>query len=96
VSEPIAVPPEPSPAGASKLVRTARFAGRHPVGLLQAFFAVLVAIVVLQNLEPTSIDVLFWSVPNVPKLILVIAAMAIGAVAWEILRRLVRRRSAAA
>jgi uncharacterized integral membrane protein len=80
----------------SALARAARFAGRHPIGLLQTLFALLVAIVVLQNLEPTSIDLLFWSVPNVPKLVLVLAAMAIGALAWEILRRLLPRRRSAA
>ena len=57
-------------------------------------FALLVVIVVLQNLEPTSIDVLFWSMKSVPKLFLLLVSMLIGAATWEILRRLLRRPSA--
>ena len=100
MSEPIAVPPppstaKPSAAGSSALVRSLRFIGRHPLGLLQTLFALLVAIVVLQNLEPTSIDILFWSMKSVPKLFLLLAAMLIGAAVWEVLRRLLRRRPAA-
>ena len=52
---------------------------------------VLLAIVVLQNLEPTSIDVLFWSVPSLPKLVLILVAMLAGGVLWEIARRLIPR-----
>ena len=93
MSEPIAVPP-PSPAPSSAFARTARFIGRHPIGLLQTLFALLVVIVVLQNLEPTSIDVLFWSMKSVPKLFLLLVSMLTGAAAWEVLRRLFRRPSA--
>jgi uncharacterized integral membrane protein len=95
VSEPVAVPPTPSPAKGSALARTARFIARHPLGLLQTLFAVLVVIVVLQNLEPTSIDILFWSMKSVPKLFLLLASMLTGAAVWEVLRRLLRRRPTA-
>jgi hypothetical protein len=69
----------------------ARFVARHPSGVAQGLFVALLAIVVLQNLEPTSIDVLFWSVPSVPKLVLILGAMLAGGALWEIARRLLTR-----
>ena len=71
--------------------RSVRFAARHPAGVLQGIFILLVAIVVLQNLEPTSIDLLFWSVASLPKLVLILAAMLAGGALWEIARRLLSR-----
>lgn len=81
-----------APQRSSLPVRSARFAARHPAGVVQAFFIVLVAIIVLQNLEPTSIDLLFWSVADLPKLVLILAAMLAGGVVWEIARRLLFAR----
>jgi len=84
------------PAGKKRaggaLGNVARFTGRHPLGVLQGIAFALVAIVVLQNLEPVRIEVLFWSVPQVPKLVLILIAMLVGAAAWEVLRRALRRR----
>jgi uncharacterized integral membrane protein len=68
-----------------------RFVARHPAGVVQGLFVALLAIVVLQNLEPTSIDVLFWSVPSLPKLVLILGAMLAGGALWEIARRLLTR-----
>lgn len=76
----------------SALGGAARFVGRHPLGVLQGVAFALVAIVVLQNLEPVQIEVLFWSVPEVPKLVLMLIAMLVGAAAWEVLRRALRHR----
>lgn len=70
----------------------ARFMGRHPLGVLQALAFALVAVIVLQNLDPMRIEVLFWSVPEVPKLVLILIAMLLGAALWEVLRRALRRR----
>lgn len=86
----------PSPPGgeaprASGLGRVARLIGRHPAGAAQGLFIALLAIVVLQNQEPTSIDVLFWSTPLLPKLVLILVAMLAGGVLWEIARRLLSR-----
>lgn len=64
---------------------------RHPGGVVQLVLLLLVAIVVLQNVESTSIDVLFWSVPDFPKLVLILVSMLVGAAAWEIARRWIRR-----
>jgi uncharacterized integral membrane protein len=60
---------------------------RPPIGLLQALFIALVTIVVLQKLEPTTLDLLFWSIPGLPKLVMLLVAMAVGALVWEIARR---------
>jgi uncharacterized integral membrane protein len=52
---------------------------------------------VLQNLEPTSIDILFWTLVDIPKLLLLLASMLAGGLIWELLRRsLLRRRKAPA
>ena len=68
----------------SKLGRMAQFVRRHPTRILQLVFFSLLAIVILQNLEPTSIDVLFWSFADLPKLVLILVSMVVGAVAWEL------------
>jgi hypothetical protein len=67
------------------------FLARHPGGAIQFVLFSLVAIVVLQNVESTSIDVLFWSVPAFPKLVLIFVSMLVGAAAWEVGRRWIRR-----
>ena len=69
-----------------------RFLGRHPIGILQTIFVLLVAIVILQNLEPTSFQVLFWSIPSVPKLVALLSMLLAGAALWEIARRVLFRR----
>jgi uncharacterized integral membrane protein len=83
--------PKQEPRSTSAFGRTVRFVLRHPVGVVQSIFFTLVAIVVLQNLEPTSIDVLFWSFRGLPKLIVILLSMLVGAAAWELVRRLLRR-----
>lgn len=54
----------------SRLARGGKTTGRwlvtHPVGALQILAVLLLAIVVLQNLEPTSIDILFWTLVDIP------------------------------
>lgn len=79
------VPPESTQARgtASKASGLLQFVQRHPKRILQAVFFSLLAIIILQNLEPTSIDVLFWSFAGLPKLVLILVSMLIGAVAWE-------------
>jgi len=79
-----------SPAGAtsgSKLKKWAGWIASHPRGVAQGIGFALLAIIVLQNFEPTSVDVLFWTVSEMPKLVLIFLAMIIGALVWEILRR---------
>ena len=83
----------------SKLARGGKTTGRwlvtHPIGALQILAVIVVAIIVLQNLEPTSIDILFWTLVDIPKLLLLLASMLAGGLIWELLRRgLLRRRKA--
>jgi hypothetical protein len=59
----------------------------HPRGLAQGVGLALLAIIVLQNVESTSLDVLFWTVSELPKLVVIFFAMIAGALVWEILRR---------
>ena len=63
---------------------------RHWRGILRGLVIALLAVVVLQNVEPTRIDVLFWSIAEVPKLVLILASMLIGIAVWEILKALRR------
>ncbi|WP_290538695.1 MULTISPECIES: hypothetical protein [Alcanivorax] len=83
----------------SKLARGGKTTGRwlvnHPIGALQILAVLLVVIIVLQNLEPTSIDILFWTLLDIPKLLLLLTSMLAGGLIWELLRRsLLRRRKA--
>lgn len=75
----------------SSLKRLGRFIAAHPVGIGHALLLTLVAVVVLQNLEPTSIDFLFWTVAEIPKLVILLLAMVVGGVLWEVIRRRLRR-----
>lgn len=83
-------PSSPSSEGGhprSTLRRMAEFVVRHPIGVSQCVLFTFVGIIVLQNLEPTSIDVLFWSFPSLPKLVVILLSMLVGAAAWELVRR---------
>jgi hypothetical protein len=75
----------------SALGRIAGIAARHPGGVVQLVLLLLLVIIILQNLEPTSIDVLFWSIAAFPKLLLILVSMLVGAAAWEVVRRWIRR-----
>ena len=63
---------------------------RHPGRVVQFLLFLLAAIVILQNLESTSIDVLFWSIADLPKLVLILVSMLVGAAIWEVARRWIR------
>ncbi|EKF74981.1 hypothetical protein A11A3_05991 [Alcanivorax hongdengensis A-11-3] len=75
----------------SMLARGSKGGGRwllhHPVGAVQLLLALLAVVIVFQNLEPTSIDILFWTLVDIPKLFLLLISMVIGALIWEMLRR---------
>jgi uncharacterized integral membrane protein len=77
-------------------LRSLRDAGawivRHRLALLRATLLVALLVVILQNVEPIDVDLLFWSLSDVPKLVLILASMALGAAFWEITRRLAGRR----
>ena len=77
-------------SSASGFGRIVQFVVQKPHRAAQIVFFLLVAIIVLQNLESTSIDVLFWTIAAMPKLVLIFLSMIVGAVAWEMARRLMR------
>lgn len=72
--------------------RGGRWLLAHPVGVIQLVLLILLLVIIAQNLEPTDIDVLLWTWEGIPKLILLVASMLAGAVAWEAIRQLFRRR----
>jgi uncharacterized integral membrane protein len=78
------------PGGRSLVQRLGGFVARHPMGILRAIVAALVVIVILQNVEPTSVRVLFWQIAQLPKIVLILVSMAAGGLLWEILRRSLR------
>jgi uncharacterized integral membrane protein len=80
-----------APGSGSAFQRVVRFVRRHPTRIAQGVVLSLVAIVILQNLEPTSIDVLFWSFTGIPKLVLILLSMVVGAAVWELGVRWFRR-----
>ena len=71
----------------SLLGSSLRLAARRPGAAALAAVALLVAVIVLQNFEPIEIDLLFWSVARVPKLVLILVSMLIGGLTWEVARR---------
>ena len=70
----------------SRMISAWGFIGRRPLRTTQFLLGLMVLTIVLQNIEPTSIDVLFWSIAKIPKLVLMLISMLVGAVAWEITR----------
>ena len=88
---------EETPAGSaknggsgSKVRQIGQSIVRNPLRAAQVVFFLLVAIIILQNFETTEIDILFWNIAALPKLVLIFLSMIVGAVAWEVLRRLKR------
>ncbi len=72
-------------------MKVLRFLLVHWVGALAGLGVLLTLIVILQNLEPIEFDLLFWTVPALPKLVLILVSMALGAAIAEVARVLLRR-----
>lgn len=81
-----ATPPDDE-APESTWVRALSFLRRHWRAIGRIAAVALLLIVVLQNVEPTSVDLLFWSIGSLPKLVLIVVSMALGAGLWEVGRR---------
>jgi uncharacterized integral membrane protein len=75
------------PGGRTFAQRASGFVARHPVGILKSSAAALVIIVILQNVEPTSVHVLFWKIAQLPKIVLILVSIALGGLLWELSRR---------
>ena len=69
-----------------------RFLLAHWVGAITSLALLLTGIVIAQNLEPVQFDLFFWSFPSLPKLVVILASMALGAVLAETARLLLRSR----
>ncbi len=55
------------------------FWGR-PRFIIWTIIIVLLVTIMMQNAEPTSIDILFWSLPALPKLVVILISMALGGI----------------
>ncbi len=75
------------PGGRSFAQRVVGFVTRHPVGILKAIGAALIVTVILQNVEPTSVHILFWKIAQLPKIVLILVSVALGGLLWEFARR---------
>jgi uncharacterized integral membrane protein len=58
----------------------------HRIGAGWTLALLVLLVIILQNVEPVAIDVLFWSLPAVPKLVLIGTSMLIGALLGEAVR----------
>ncbi|MBI1909167.1 MAG: LapA family protein [Deltaproteobacteria bacterium] len=63
----------------------------RPRTIFWGLISLLLLIIILQNVEPTPVDFLFWSLPATPKLLLILISMAAGSLltlllSWEIRR----------
>lgn len=59
---------------------------KRPKFIVWTIILALVVTVVLQNAEPTRIRFLFWSFLAVPKLVLILISMVVGAIAALLIR----------
>lgn len=73
-----------------------RFLAAHWAGTLTTLVLLSMGIIILQNVEPVQFDVLFWSFPALPKLVVILVSMALGALLAEVARFLLRGRPSAA
>ena len=69
----------------------------RPRTIFWGLVAILLFIIILQNVEPMPVHLLFWKLPAIPKLLLIIISMAVGSIltlllSWEI-RRIRRKKS---
>ena len=90
MTEPTA--PAANPAKPSALRRSAGFLWRHRLRAAWTLVLLLLLTIVLQNVEPTTVDLFFWSLPQVPKLALILISMLLGAGLWEAARRVLFKR----
>ncbi|MDO8461974.1 MAG: LapA family protein [Deltaproteobacteria bacterium] len=63
----------------------------RPRTIFWSLLTLLILIIIFQNVEPTQLNLLFWSMPEMPKLLLILSSMAAGSlltilISWEIRR----------
>ncbi len=62
---------------------------KRPKFYIWALIVICLAVVVFQNVEPVQLDLLFWNLPSMPKLVLILISMLLGClltlwIQWEI------------
>lgn len=63
----------------------------RPKTIIWTIVIVLLGIVIFQNVEPVTLDVLFWSTPPLPKLVFILISMLVGAILTLVIRYELRR-----
>lgn len=58
--------------------RSRRAFWKRPKFIFWTIVILLLGTITLQNVEPTSINILFWALPQLPKLVVILISMAIG------------------
>ncbi len=66
--------------------QTFEFLRTHPGATFRIMLVLLITTVVLQNYESTTVDFLFWSLTNSPKIVVILVSMLLGALVWELFR----------
>ena len=61
---------------------------KRPKVILWVAFLILLLTLIFQNVEATTINIFFWSLPAVPKLVLILLSMVLGSlvtllITWE-------------
>ena len=52
----------------------------RPRFIIWTVIIILLVTIMMQNVEPTSIDILFWSLPALPKLVVILISMVLGGI----------------
>ncbi len=59
--------------------RSSRAFWARPKFIIWSICLILIGVILAQNAEKTSVDVLFWTLATLPKWLLIIISMALGA-----------------
>jgi uncharacterized integral membrane protein len=73
-------------AGKGRGKNVMEFGWTHRAAVWRIAVVLVVLIIILQNIEPTHVDLLFWSLPAVPKLVLMVVSALFGAVFYAAAR----------
>lgn len=63
----------------------------RPKTIIWSLTLIVLGIIVFQNVEPVTMNVLFWSTPPLPKLVFILIAMLLGAILTLVIRYEMKR-----
>ena len=63
----------------------------RPKTIIWAIVIALLCIIIFQNVEDVTLDILFWSTPPLPKLVFILVAMLLGSLLTLVIRYEMRR-----